>query len=90
MLKCFTLHNVLRGLCLLIKRITPKPFVTSTVVLDQVTGEIIEETFNMFDFKHLSSQKDEPKTVLFVVTIEGGGTIVLDLFQREGAQLRLA
>jgi len=50
MLKCLTLHNSLRGLCILTKRITKSPFKTSTVVLDQESGDFIEEKNDIFDF----------------------------------------
>lgn len=53
MLKCFTLTNALRGLTLLIRKITPKNFIISTVVLEQASGDLIEETIDTFDFKHL-------------------------------------
>lgn len=50
MLKCFTLHNAMRGLCLMMKKITSKKFVTSTIVLDSNTGEVIDENKDIFDF----------------------------------------
>lgn len=85
MLKCFTLHNALRGLCLLIKKISKNDFNTSTIVLDQLTGEVIEEKKDIFDFSHLAGGQSTAKTVLFKIEIEGAGSIIMDLFQREGA-----
>ena len=81
MLKCFSLHNTLQGLVLLLKKVTSKPFVVSTIVLDQKDGTIIEEKVSVFDFENLASSSEEsPKVVLFTISVEDAGTIVMDLF----------
>ena len=91
MLKCFTLENSLQGLCLLLKKVLPpltkqqnpnndkETFSVHTVVLDQKTGETVEEYENVFDFSHLSNAD---QIVLFQLNIEGGGQIIMDLFSR--------
>ena len=88
-LKCFSLENTLQGLCILLKNqlegISPgkdnQNFTITTIVLDQKTGELVDETENAFDF---SSVEKENMSVLFTLDIENRGTIVLDLFQRHG------
>ena len=59
MLKCFSLHNTLHGLVLLLKRITTKPFLVSTVVLDQKTGANVDEKVSVFDFENLANSNSE-------------------------------
>lgn len=84
MLLCFSLHNTLQGLLLLLKQVTDSPFVVSTLVLNQSTGEILDEQVSAFDFNHLAakSEQDMHKTVLFTISIKDAGTIILDLFQK--------
>jgi hypothetical protein len=52
MLKCFSLHNTLRGLMLLINKVTRKLFTVKTVVLASETGDVVKET-DGFDFECL-------------------------------------
>jgi hypothetical protein len=62
MLKCFTLENVLQGLCMLVKRVMPtdltkldkSEFTVETIVLDQKTGEQLHKSDGVFDFDKIS------------------------------------
>jgi hypothetical protein len=51
-------------------------------VLNQSTGEILDEQVSAFDFNHLTakSEQDMHKIVLFTISIKDAGTIILDLF----------
>jgi hypothetical protein len=77
MLKGFSLHNILKGLTNVLRKVTSSHFITSTIVLDQESGELIRETVNSFDFELLS---DKGHVTLFTIGVENGGTIILDLF----------
>ena len=82
MLKCFTLENSLQGLCQLVKKVLPDndSFIVTTTVIDQRTGELIDESHGLFDFSKLTL----PNTVvLFQLHLKDRGSIVLDLFERD-------
>ena len=83
MLKCFTLENSLQGLCQLLNTVLTKKddgFIVTTTVIDQQTGNLIEERHGVFDF----SQLLQPRTiVLFQLQLKGRGNIILDLFERD-------
>ena len=82
MLKCFTLENSLQGLCQLVKKVLPDndSFIVTTTVIDQRTGELIDESQGLFDFSKLTL----PNTVvLFQLHLKDRGSIVLDLFERD-------
>ena len=88
-LKCFSLENTLQGLCKLLKNMLEgskigkgeQDFTIATLVLDQRTGEIVAELEDVFDFTCVDKKF---MTVLFKLEICERGTIILDLFQRDG------
>ena len=47
-LKCFTLHNTLRGLCIMLSKITGAKFIISTLVV--ADGQVIDEKIDTFDY----------------------------------------
>jgi len=57
MLKCFTLENSLQGLCHLLKKVIPEDdaFIVTTTVIDQLTGELVDEMDGVFDFSLLNN-----------------------------------
>ena len=63
----------------MLKQITDKSMVISTVVLKKSDASVLQETMGVFDFEPLSQ---EDHVVLFTISIEDAGMIVMDLFQR--------
>ena len=87
-LKCFSLENTLQGLCLLLKKHlhaaikeTDDTIGITTLVLDQTSGEVVDEIEDIFDF---GSIEKENMVTLFKLDLKDRGTIVLDLFTRDG------
>jgi len=83
MLTCFSLDNVLNGLTILLKDNFKHKFTTKTIVLDEKSAEIIEEKQGYdtaFATELLNEAKYKNCAILFEISIEGRGTIILDLF----------
>lgn len=67
----------------MLSKITGAKFIISTLVV--ADGQVVDEKIDTFDFGKVMEQ-----TVLFKIDVEGGGSIVMDLFQRGGQSTRLA
>lgn len=86
MLTCFSLKNVLNGLTILLEDTFKYSYDLRTIVLDSETGEIIEEiqgsktTKFALDVLNKSEYADCP--ILFEISIDGKGTIIMDMFSR--------
>jgi hypothetical protein len=53
-LKAFSIENAISGLCLLLeKAIQEQDYLVTTVVLDEISGEVTEKTIGKFDLEHL-------------------------------------
>ena len=86
MLTCFSLKNVLDGLTILLEDTFGYKYDLRTIVLDSITGEIIEEINGSEKTKFALDVVTKPEyadcPILFEVKIHGRGTIIMDMFSR--------
>ena len=86
MFTCFSLENVLSGLHLLIKEKFGYKCKIRTVILDAKTGELLDErfdkSFSKFHLSHINEAEYKNQAVYFIIEIENGGTIIMDMFRR--------